>query len=75
MPNGKPHDHPITDIIIHNYPTFSLKADGLIKQIHALGGRRQLDELCDWFRPPPVPDLEKNLQALLDQLSSGSEGE
>ncbi len=30
MPNGKPGDHPLTDIIIHGLPVYSRKADALV---------------------------------------------
>jgi len=68
MPNGKPGDHPITDITIHGIRVFSAAIDGLIEEIVRLGGRRHLDVLVDWFTPPPKPELKKKLEALQRRL-------
>ena len=44
MPNGKPGDHPLTDILIHKLGVYGREADDLIRKIAALGSRRELDE-------------------------------
>lgn len=36
MPNGKPGDHPLTDICVHKLRTFSEKADNLVCEIVSL---------------------------------------
>lgn len=41
MPNGKPGDHPFTDIVVHKIETYSPEIDGLIR------GRDSLDSF-DW---------------------------
>lgn len=33
MPNGRPGDHPLTDITVHGTLTYSRKADGAIRRI------------------------------------------
>ena len=33
MPNGKPGDHPVTDICIHGIRQFSREVDELIRQV------------------------------------------
>lgn len=33
MPNGRPGDHPLTDITVHKTLTYSRKADALIRRI------------------------------------------
>jgi hypothetical protein len=71
VPNGKMGDHPITDILIHKRLTFSEEADRLIKQINDLGGRQQLNGLCDWLSPPELPVLEELLRILLSDLQAG----
>lgn len=38
MPNGKPGDHPVSDILSHGLPTYSPEIDGLIREIDALEG-------------------------------------
>jgi hypothetical protein len=44
MPNGKPGDHPLTDIFIHKLEVYGKEADELIRKIGELCSRRQLDE-------------------------------
>lgn len=36
MPNGKPGDHPLTDICVHGRRTFSEEADHLVREIVSL---------------------------------------
>ena len=33
MPNGRPGDHPYTDIVTHKIETFSRRADDLIREL------------------------------------------
>ena len=42
--NGKPHDHPLTDILTHKIDVYGQEADELIRKIAALCSRRELDE-------------------------------
>ena len=44
MANGKPHDHPLTDILKYNLETYGAEADELIRKISELSSRRELDE-------------------------------
>jgi hypothetical protein len=44
MPNGKPGDHPLTDILIHKVKVYGDEADDLIRKIAELSSRRELDE-------------------------------
>jgi hypothetical protein len=44
MPNGKPGDHPLTDILVHNLRVYGREADNLIRKIAELCSRRELDE-------------------------------
>jgi len=74
MPDGKPGDHPITDIIVHNMRVFSRKADKLIKEICDLGGRDEMERIVDLFHPPQTRELERILQELRDRLSKVLEG-
>ena len=46
MPNGKPGDHPLTDIIIHGATVYGVKTDGLIRKISMLCS---WDELHEWW--------------------------
>ncbi len=44
MPNGKPGDRPLTDILVHKLEVYGAEADELIRRIDSLGGRRELEE-------------------------------
>ena len=67
--NGKKGDQPITDILLHNLPTYSPKADALIKEIVQLGGRAELESTFDLMVPPrPIAPFEQKLQKFRDRL-------
>jgi hypothetical protein len=34
MPNGRPGDHPLIDVVEHRLDTFSARADGLIRDLN-----------------------------------------
>jgi hypothetical protein len=36
MPNGRPGDHPLTDITVHRILTYSRRADSLIRKLNKL---------------------------------------
>ena len=38
MPNDKPGDHPLSDVLTHDLPTYGPEIDGLIREIDALEG-------------------------------------
>lgn len=44
--NGKPRDHPLTDIVVHGLPVYGREADELIRRIAELSG---MDRLYDWW--------------------------
>lgn len=75
MPNGKPGDHPYTDIIVHRRPVYSEPADALVREIAELGDERTRTKLADLllnqyneFGHPDVARLERVLRSLRDQL-------
>ncbi len=35
MPNGKPGDHPLTDIVVHNHEVFGAPVDDLVRELDA----------------------------------------
>jgi len=47
MANGKPKDHPLTDILVHDLHVYGPEADDLIRKIASLSSRRELDEWWD----------------------------
>lgn len=76
MPNGKPGDHPLTDILIHGFPVFGPELDDLIREIDDLGGSETLAKeinLID-FDPRLGPealdpgDLRRRLITIRDRL-------
>lgn len=44
--NGKPGDHPLTDLLGHKHEVYGQEADELIRKIAALCSRRELE---DWW--------------------------
>ena len=68
MPDGKPGDHPITDIAVHNMPVFSPRIDALIRDIVALGGRKDLEAEFDLFAPPSGKELQRQLTEILKRF-------
>ena len=65
MPNGRPRDHPLTDIINHKIPTFSPEIDELIRQLHRLIPPNELDEIFYRCCTKPLPDFQSELEAAL----------
>ena len=68
MPNGKPGDHPLTDVLVHGADVFSPEVDRLIREIARIGGEKELDRLVDWLTPPALPQMRQDLQAAYDRL-------
>jgi len=77
MPNGKPGDHPFTDIVLHGLAVYSPEADSLVREIAALGGRDRIADMLllefDHMANPDVPRLEHMLKEVRDQLRSAKE--
>ena len=62
MPNGKPGDHPLTDIFVHKMNVYGQEADDLIRKIRGLCSRRELDEWWEreiGWSSDPVLALQK----------------
>ena len=75
MPNGKPGDSPLNDIVIHEREVYSPLATILVREIVGLADdktRRDLaDLLCARYHPerrPDVPKLEQYLTELRNRL-------
>jgi hypothetical protein len=51
--NGKPGDHPLTDILGHRLEVFGETADSLIREICQLGGEPQLESRFDLLSIDP----------------------
>lgn len=48
MANGKPGDHPRTDLTIHNMVVYGEPTDGILRSLIKLMGQYRFDE---WFNP------------------------
>jgi len=66
--NGKPGDHPITDIVKWKVPRFSPTADALIAEIVQLGAERELESAFNLFAPPGWFDFEAKLKEMRDRI-------
>ena len=77
MPNGKPGDHPYTDIIVHKRRVYSKVIDRLVREVAELSderGRRELGDMLfieyNEFSKPDLARLERVLSERRDQLRS-----
>jgi hypothetical protein len=74
MPNGKPGDHPLTDITVHDMTVFDDPCDELISELSQRGGQSRLEQLnLDALDPrfggqPDLTALEADLRQIRDQL-------
>lgn len=74
MPNGKPGDHPLTDLLVHGMSVFNPQVDALIREITELGGRDTLDSYADELyradhRFTPVEQASDDLSGLEQRLT------
>ncbi len=72
MGNGRPHDHPLTDILNHRILTFSETADELIRQIASIVPPKEIDQHVNWQSPPPIVQFEAELKTHLTQLQNNT---
>ncbi|WP_193366719.1 hypothetical protein [Pelagibius marinus] len=75
MPNGKPGDHPFTDIVVHGRDVYSPKAAELVREIANLADDKQRRALADLlfsefneFYDPDVEKLERFLTDMRNKL-------
>ena len=75
MANGKIHDHPYTDVVLHHLAVYSPRADGLIREIARLGDTKTQERLADILlrdfgdtMGSDIPRLEQLLASWRDQL-------
>lgn len=47
MANGKPGDHPLTDLFLHRLEVYGQEADDLIREIASLSSQREFDAWWD----------------------------
>jgi hypothetical protein len=77
MPNGKPGDHPYTDIVVHGRDIYSPTVSSLVREIAALADettRRQLADLLfleyNECADPNVEELQRILTDMRDSFRS-----
>jgi hypothetical protein len=81
MPNGKPGDNPLTDLIVHGQHPFPPDIEDLLLRIETLGraaGRWPLGENWpfsprefEWERGHDLDGARRELQRLLEMLERG----
>jgi alpha-amylase/alpha-mannosidase (GH57 family) len=77
MPNGKPGDHPLTDIFVHKLETYGREADELILKIGRLCTQRELDEWWEreiGWSDDPILALRKARARYKELLKRAQEG-
>ena len=76
MPNGKVGDHPFTDIVVHGRRVYSERADALIREIDARGGRERIVDVLwrefDEYKDPDIERLERFLLEVREDLLTGT---
>jgi len=77
MPNGKPGDHPYTDIVVHRRNVYSKLAADLVREIASLVDEKSRGQLADLlfskyneFERPDVGKLERLLTEMRDKARS-----
>ncbi|MFN3658394.1 MAG: hypothetical protein ACK4UO_14170 [Pseudolabrys sp.] len=72
MPNGKPGDHPLTDIVKHRLPMFGGEIDEKVRKIDAIASNELRDLLAAvvyfWPWGDRAPVDPHCLSAILDSL-------
>lgn len=81
MPNGKPGDNPLTDLILHGAHPFPHDVEAMLLQIDAMGkksGRWPLGENWpfsprefDWEKGKHLDEARKLLSHLIEMMKAG----
>ena len=87
MPNGKPGDHPLTDMLVHGLHPFPADIEKLLREILLIDpdfpdGKRPYTEqvewyesLFDWQRGKSLDKGRAALKLMLAQLRKAGEGQ
>jgi len=72
MPNGKPGDHPFTDIIVHRHTVFGGEIDDKVRGVDAIATTTFKDLLATflimWPCEKGVPIAPRSLSTILDAM-------
>ena len=86
MPNGRPGDHPLTDMLVYGAHPFPQDMETLLREILAIdpgfpdGKRRYLEQIewddrfHDWVAGKNLDEGRRALRAILDEIAKGREG-
>jgi hypothetical protein len=55
MPNGKPGDDPITDMLVHGLHPFPADIEAMLREVFSIDpgfpeGKRRYTEQCEWMK-------------------------
>ena len=76
MPNGKPHDNPVTDVVVWKRDVYGAEVDALIREIDGFttdyGTYDPFEPVVQLLfdaeaDPSRIPELHRKLRALRDQ--------
>ena len=83
MPNGRPGDHPLIDIVDHHIETYSKRADDIVRDLSTMLSNDLLWEFLYYFdreggvikvmgskRRIPISEFEEMLEGLYKKISS-----
>lgn len=70
MPNGKIHDHPITDLLVHGLHPFPAEMEALIRKIHAVNPSSLLSLGMEPFDWEQGLNLEQGMEKLRSILAA-----
>jgi hypothetical protein len=83
MPNGKPGDHPVTDMLVHGMHPFPPDIEAMLREVLRLqpefpDGKRPFVEGCEWEgrffaweRGEGLDEGREALRRVLDELRAG----
>lgn len=89
MPNGKPGDHPLTDMLVHGMHPFPPDIESLLRQVLEIAPRFPDDprvahyyadqlgwekSISDWEAGNNLDDGREALRAVLEKLRRGGPG-
>lgn len=66
--NGKKGDHPLTDLLVHKIPVYTISIDNLIVEISKLVSYDRLYDMFNWYSLPSLPEFEQQLKDILKQF-------
>jgi hypothetical protein len=70
MANGRPGDHPYTDVIHHGSAVFGEEIDNLLREIHRRWGLLKEVEELTWDNDPRWSNVAFDADSVLAQLNA-----